>query len=259
VLLPIAIAFVVAGGLPFTIFIAVIAVFALLELYTMGREWIYRGNRVIGIVAALIIIVGFHSDEAALWQAALALGLLIALVWELARTPDAASQAVLRAATTLGAVVYIAIPAAFVILLRALPDGLTWLLTALVLTWVTDSFAYFGGRRFGQHKLAPRISPKKTVEGAVAGFIGGTIAGVVVLVAGGIFTVSALPLLILAPVVATIGDLFESAIKRYFAVKDSHLPSLDLMPGHGGVLDRVDSLLFVTAFVYLYIEVFNLM
>jgi len=117
-------------------------------------------------------------------------------------------------------------------------------LLALGLTWVADTAAYFGGRRFGRHKLAPAISPSKTWEGAVAGLIATLVYAIicasVVPVLGGISGDSWVPYLAAALLlcVASIGgDLFESAAKRQASVKDSGA----MLPGHGGLLDRIDS------------------
>lgn len=117
-----------------------------------------------------------------------------------------------------------------------------WLLAALALVWAADSGAYFAGRGFGRRKLAPSISPNKTVEGA----LGGLVAGVVVAVGFGLLagaTAGQLPALILVAAVAVvasiIGDLTESLLKRQAGVKDSG----HLIPGHGGVLDRIDGVI----------------
>lgn len=118
------------------------------------------------------------------------------------------------------------------------------LLLALGLTWIADTAAYFGGRRFGRHKLAPAISPSKTWEGAAAGLIGTLLyaiicAGVVPALGGisGGFWVPYLAAALLLGVASIGGDLFESAAKRQASVKDSG----DMLPGHGGLLDRIDS------------------
>jgi phosphatidate cytidylyltransferase len=133
---------------------------------------------------------------------------------------------------------------------RQLPDGRLWVLTALAATFANDSGAYFAGRALGRHKLYPAISPAKTVEGAIGGLI--ACVGALFLARATFFrdlTVAdcflvAIPASILGP----IGDLVESMLKRSAGVKDSGR----LIPGHGGVLDRVDALLFVGAWVYVY-------
>ena len=122
------------------------------------------------------------------------------------------------------------------------PNGHRWLLAALMTVWAADTGAYFVGRKFGKHKLAPRVSPNKTIEG----LIGGVAAGVVVGLAFAWFagaTPAQLPIVALVALVAVlfsvIGDLFESLLKRHADVKDSG----HLIPGHGGVLDRIDGVL----------------
>ncbi len=121
-------------------------------------------------------------------------------------------------------------------------DGAGWLLVALGIIWAADTGAYFAGRAFGKHKLSPRISPNKTVEGLV----GGAVAGVSIAVIGAALlgtTAAVLPLVALAAFVTVIfsvvGDLFESLLKRHVGAKDSGT----MIPGHGGLLDRLDSVL----------------
>ncbi|RXR08396.1 phosphatidate cytidylyltransferase [Pseudoxanthomonas composti] len=118
----------------------------------------------------------------------------------------------------------------------------TWLLTALAVVWAADSGAYFAGRAFGKHKLAPRVSPNKTIEGLVGGVIAGILAGIGFGLLAGVETAK-LPALIAVTVVTVLfsveGDLFESLLKRHVGAKDSG----NLIPGHGGVLDRIDGVL----------------
>ncbi|MGO8970362.1 MAG: phosphatidate cytidylyltransferase [Myxococcaceae bacterium] len=138
--------------------------------------------------------------------------------------------------------------------LRAGPNGLAWVIAALVITWANDTCAYFIGRAFGRHKLYLAVSPNKTWEGFGGGFLG-SIGGlfvarlffpvltpgdcVVLGVAGGLF--------------GPLGDLCESMLKRAYGAKDSGF----LIPGHGGILDRVDALLFNAPVVYVYVTVFR--
>jgi phosphatidate cytidylyltransferase len=121
----------------------------------------------------------------------------------------------------------------------------------MILVWVSDSFAFFGGKLFGRHKLAERISPKKTWEGSIIGFVVTIIAGVVLwnLVYPQISLIHFLAVTIIVGVFAQIGDLFESHLKRSVEVKDSS----NIIPGHGGVLDRFDSLLFSVPALYIYL------
>jgi phosphatidate cytidylyltransferase len=137
-----------------------------------------------------------------------------------------------------GGFAYAVLPALSLLWIRERgPDGLNLLVWAFIVTWSTDIGAYFAGRRFGKRKLAPSISPGKTVEGLYGGIIAAALLG------GGwaLATGLGLPLLALAPVLAVAaqgGDLFESSMKRRAGVKDSG----SWLPGHGGVLDRLDGL-----------------
>ena len=132
--------------------------------------------------------------------------------------------------------------------------GAAYLWLAFVGTWASDTFAYFIGTYFGRHKLCPMISPGKTVEGALGGVLGSIIA---IMVLGTIFNLSIAHSLIMGALVgitAPIGDLVESAIKRFAGVKDSGR----ILPGHGGILDRFDSILFTVPAIYYYMHVFVL-
>lgn len=125
----------------------------------------------------------------------------------------------------------------------AQPRGLTWMLLAVIVTWTADSLGFLVGRRFGSRPLAPRISPHKTLEGALGGAFGGAIAAVLVASVGGlgIGLAASLGIGVLLAVVGQVGDVSESLLKRQAGAKDSGV----LIPGHGGILDRVDALLVV--------------
>lgn len=138
----------------------------------------------------------------------------------------------------------------FMLLLRMLPQGAVYTYMLLIGVWLNDTFAYFVGIKWGRHKLAPRISPQKSVEGALAGISGTVLTA--------LLAVWFIPWLIPLPawkavllgfgtaVFAQLGDLMESALKRQFQVKDTG----QLIPGHGGVMDRFDSLMLAAPFVY---------
>lgn len=129
--------------------------------------------------------------------------------------------------------------------------GPQWLFLALALAFSSDTLAYFAGRGFGKHKLYEAVSPKKTIEGSVGGLFGGVIAMVGF---GHYWLAPELPIMhavvlgVIGSVLGQLGDLVESMIKRTFGIKDSG----NVLPGHGGMLDRVDGLLFVAPLVYYY-------
>lgn len=123
----------------------------------------------------------------------------------------------------------------------------------ILLIWTNDSFAYLVGKNFGKHKLFERISPKKTIEGFVGGFIFSVLASLIIARFSTNFTLlNWITISIIVSVFGTLGDLIESKFKRQANVKDSGT----IMPGHGGLLDRLDSLFFLAPFVYLYIHFF---
>lgn len=152
-------------------------------------------------------------------------------------------------------VLYVGFLLPHILWLRALPQGHTWVFFLLLIVMIGDSAAYGAGRMWGTHKLIPHISPGKTIEGSIGASIGH------ILVAIGSWqwllperTFVELFLLALAlGSVAQVGDLCESALKRACGAKDSG----HIFPGHGGVLDRVDSLLFPAAMLYYYITLWN--
>tara|TARA_Y100000739_G_scaffold200063_1_gene184018 strand:- start:670 stop:1326 length:657 start_codon:yes stop_codon:yes gene_type:complete len=127
------------------------------------------------------------------------------------------------------------------------------ILNIFVLTWVFDSFAYLIGIKFGKRKIMPKISPKKSWEGFIGGLIFTLIAGFVVLILRGVNWMESIIILILIPISATAGDFIESYYKRQAGVKDSS----NLIPGHGGMLDRMDSLLISFFILSILIIIFN--
>lgn len=136
-----------------------------------------------------------------------------------------------------------------------LPQGRAWVFFVLVVIMAGDICAYFVGRRFGTKKLAPEISPGKTVEGAIGYVLGSVSAGCLtgISLAVGLSWLELAMLSGLLSVLGQVGDLFESWIKRALAVKDSGR----LLPGHGGLLDRLDSLIFPAVFTTTYLKVFH--
>lgn len=175
--------------------------------------------------------------------------------------------AVDQACFSIAGIVYVGFCFAHLILLRFMaPDvvlatpvgdmtlGCAFLWVMFLGTWSSDTFAYFAGSFFGKHKMCPAVSPKKTVEGFLGGLVG-TTAVVAALGCALDFSVPLMALLgVLLAITATVGDLAESIIKRYTGVKDSGR----LIPRHGGVLDRFDSVMFTAPFVYYFIQVFGL-
>ena len=145
------------------------------------------------------------------------------------------------------AVLYSVVLLSHLYLLRQLPRGIEWTFLTILLVWATDIGAYLIGRQFGRHLLAPQVSPKKTVEGSLGGLLFSIAMALAFwYIVGGAIWITYISLAVIIGVSAQIGDLFESALKRSAGVKDSG----KLIPGHGGVLDRFDSLIFALPLVY---------
>jgi len=213
------------------------------------------GQQLCGIVLGSLVslmVVLTRAVERELWFA-----LLLALcfsVYVFVRG-GGAKDTIKRLAWTLLGCLYLGYFLPHWVLLFRLPHGRSWVLFVLLVVMAGDSVAYFVGNRFGTRKLAPRISPGKTVEGAWGYIAGSIIAGLI----GAQFIVhelhwlEAVGLALCLSILGQVGDLFESWLKRIFVVKDSG----SILPGHGGLLDRLDSLIFPAVFTTAYIRVFH--
>ena len=174
------------------------------------------------------------------------LGPLLTLVW----LGDMSTAAFRGFAMAMGPL-FVAVPLTLVAIVRRdVPDGPSYVVMMLMFAWFADTGGYFAGRFLGKRKLYEAVSPKKTVEGAVGGLAGSVLGG---LMAHFVYLPSiplahVIPLAIVASAFGQAGDLAESLVKRSTGVKDSG----QIVPGHGGILDRVDALLFVSVVVYLY-------
>lgn len=150
--------------------------------------------------------------------------------------------------TSSAALLLIALPFSYMVRLHGLDDGRIWLLFTLALVWLGDTLAYFIGRRVGRLPLAPQISPKKTWEGAAANVVGALLAAAMFSMWLDVGVMHLFTIAVVASAAGQLGDLLESAFKRGAGVKDSGA----LLPGHGGMLDRVDALIFAAPVVWVY-------
>lgn len=242
------------GGLPLGFACLVIAMLALWEFLTLtlGSKEVYAKS--FAFVVGFVVCVStlgwrFGFPLATLWP----VSMLVLMLSALAR-PEPIDGSIRRTALMFLGVAYCAGLVPYLSLLRNLPDGFALAFAALFCTWASDTGAYFAGRFLGRHKLYPKISPSKTVEG----LLGGLAAAIAVSFAvRSVFHVPLTPIDAvaigaIAAIFGTAGDLCESMLKRSVGAKDSGA----LIPGHGGVLDRFDAVMFVAPAVYLYVDLF---
>jgi len=246
--------FVYLGGLPFAAFIVAIAAMA---AYEFSRMLSLRGFSPF-TWAAVALTVAFVGDAALgydVWRWAIAGAALLPLFW-LVFGKREMPQSLLDWSVTYAGPLYVGVPLSHFVLLRGMnagqpwggvAPGLWWVALAILGTWASDTGAYLIGSAFGRRGFMTHISQRKTWEGA----IGGTALCIVVVASMGVFILGLAPVLavvlgVLLGIVAIIGDLAESVLKRGAGVKDSGA----LIPGHGGMLDRIDSLIFTGVLVY---------
>jgi phosphatidate cytidylyltransferase len=253
-LLPIGLAGILLGGWAYNLSIAAILALAGWEYVQLMQAGGFRPALwiVVGGTALLVVGRGWNGFTSA--PGLISLLVLVSMTYHLVAYERGRDQSGSDFAITLGGIIYLGWIGAYFISLRTLPDGKWWVLFVLPVIWVADTGAYFIGVRFGRHKLCPRLSPKKSWEGFLAGVATSTLAGALLAVllpalphAWGPPVSAAWPPLwkgalfgFILAALATLGDLGESMIKRQVGAKDSS----KLLPGHGGVFDRIDSWLW---------------
>lgn len=254
VLFPLAVWITILGGVPFALLAGAAAAVAAAELILMFST--LGAAEVLGVAVsgAIPLMAAFGRDGELLpgWSG-LALAASTVLLLAVAIFRRGPLEAVPRSVSAVAlAWLYCGVLLAAVVGLR-LRFGVGWVILAFVVTWANDTFAYFAGHSLGKHRMAERISPKKTWEGFAGGAVGS--------IAGALATRALLPglgadlpvgMAVLlgagGAVLGPLGDLAESALKRAAGVKDSG----KIIPGHGGLLDRIDALLFVSPWIYLF-------
>lgn len=254
VLIPIVAGLAYAGGWLLAVALFLVVVRAAFEAFVLLQGAGYRPSLpMAALIMALFFLAAFFP-AAHLTGLALAVSLIASLTWQLLRPPQ--GHPVQSWALTLGIALWLGWLASHFLLVRnfspafGLGLGTRWLAIVFLVTWINDSAAYFVGKAIGRHHCCPYLSPHKTWEGTIGGWIGGVLATVLL----GLWLVDlpwahGLALGALVATVAPFGDLAKSMIKRQMGVKDF----AGLIPGHGGMFDRIDSLLFVAPTVYYYV------
>jgi phosphatidate cytidylyltransferase len=239
------------GGLLFTLLIVLLAAIGMWELLKMKqiRPWSIRG--LMGLLFTLLLVIPedwlftefLQVERLELFLLLVVVMLSITVITKNNFTFDEAGFMVLAS-------VYVGYGFHFFIHARYLDTGMEMIYFLLLLVWATDSGAYFTGRSLGKHKLWPEISPKKTIEGALGGVVSAFVIGIIFTAFFPVFDswITVIFCILTVSIAGQLGDLVESAFKRHYAVKDSG----HVLPGHGGILDRFDSLIFVMPILYLF-------
>lgn len=253
-LLPIGLVVVWQDGGWYAALIMLILSLAAWEYASLFRLSGYQPARALIVASAALLSLGRYLNgfESGPWM--LSLLLLLSMVYHLMTYERGRDQAATDFSITVGGILYLGWIGAYFVSLRQLPNGKEWLLLVLSAVWAADTGAYLIGSRFGRRALSPRLSPKKTWEGYLAGIFTGVLGAALVghlwsqqMGAGSaISTQSGALMGLVMGVLPTLGDLGASMVKRQAGAKDSG----KLLPGHGGMFDRIDSWLWAAVIGY---------
>jgi phosphatidate cytidylyltransferase len=252
--LPVLIAIIWFGEPSFTILFAAMSALASWEFYRMAGGLKVQPITYFGIACVLLLIISPHCPYPQTLPFLITLVIVVSLIWLLFRHHR--DQAFTNWVWTMAGILYIGWMLSYWVRLRSLEGGGEFVFLAMFTTFASDTSAFFIGRTWGKHALAPAISSGKTWEGAIGGLSASIVASFIISI---IFTLPfsywqiALVGFIIS-VFAQLGDLVESLLKRNTGVKDAG----KLIPGHGGILDRLDSLIFTGVIVYYFIELAKL-
>ena len=254
--IPIVLGVVYLGGPWFAIFVLFVALLATYEYNKLVNRQILQGTTVLVYLGVTLLIAIIYCKQFVLLYHFIMLLFFVLGIYILFNAEKKSTQ---EAALSLWGIIYIGGLLGYMILLREMADGMLYMYLLLGGVWIHDTLAYFVGVRWGSHRIAPAISPKKSVEGSLAG-IGGAL---VIFFSVSIFAPDlikvnpggALILSLGISIFGQLGDLLESALKRQIGVKDSGA----LIPGHGGVLDRFDSMMLAAPFVYYFFVLVDLL
>ena len=241
VAIPIVVGIVWYGStLLFFVLVSLAVLIACQEYFRMLQNTGISGFPLCGTGLAFLLLLSFYFNGNYFLEWGVIASLALFLSWFLSGR-DVKSALSDISGTLLG-VMYVAGLSGYFLLIRELQMGHAWILFLFVIVWLGDTGAYYGGRSLGKTPLAPSVSPNKTVEGAVSGLLGSLVgAGLMqIWLLSEVSLVHCLIVALVCGIIGQFGDLAESLLKRNTGVKDSG----NLIPGHGGVLDRIDSLLF---------------
>lgn len=246
--------FIYANQLIINIFVSIVSIITLREYYEcFKRTGKAKPTQWVGYLNCILITILQFVDKEKLYATMLIVLAMSMLILFIEQIITGGKKTIVDIMVTIFGIAYVPFLLVFFTLLRdKQPMGLIYIAYIFTSAWGSDTFAYLIGKKFGKHKLTP-ISPKKTVEGAIGGVLGALLFSLLYTVVINNFmhlSINYLHITIITSVLAIIGeigDLAASGIKRYCGIKDFS----DLLPGHGGMLDRIDSLLLITPFAYI--------
>ncbi|TDT61577.1 phosphatidate cytidylyltransferase [Fonticella tunisiensis] len=249
--LPILLFFVLRGGIAFTIGVLAITAIALYEYICVYKNTNHK-------VIFFPILIGYFLNAYSVIisnKNVIIPAILLVVITSMATPIFAKKYNVVSSALTITGYIYIVVFFSMLIYIIQAPNGSTLIWLVFIIAFGTDTFAYYSGRFFGRTKLCPEVSPKKTVEGSIGGILGSILGVSLWGYINPHINFHWYQLIMMGTVgsiISQIGDLSASLIKRYAGVKDYG----NIMPGHGGILDRFDSILFTAPVVYYYIVLF---
>ncbi|HSV86028.1 MAG TPA: CDP-archaeol synthase [Levilinea sp.] len=249
--LPILIAVITTGGWLFTLVMTAVLGVAAWEFWRLFSHGGFAPSRPI-LVGGVILLAFTRGSIGFQYADLIATGLiLVGMAVQVFRFARHVKTAATDFCITMAGILYLGWLGAYFFSLRSLPEGQWWFLVALPAVWLADAGAFLFGRKFGRHRMAPLVSPNKTWEGYVGGIITATLltpllAALWQLAAPGIRIEIAAVLGFVIAIVSPLGDLGESMIKRQIGVKDSS----NILPGHGGMMDRLDTWIWAAAIGY---------
>lgn len=237
------------GGVPLLLLIGILIALGIKEMMQILAKLGLNPLLWLAVAGGLILLSGAYLYSDGYPGPTITIILFLHLIATVTFYPR---YSLLDGAGTLMATLYVGL-LTYLYLLRSLPDGWIWLIFMLACTWSCDTAAYFVGSAFGKRKIAPVLSPKKSLEGAVGGLVGSVLTSCLFAYIYPFLSVPKMLLLgLLVGLASEVGDLLESAFKRQAGIKDSSM----LIPGHGGILDRIDSSLFTAPLVYYFVLLF---
>ncbi|MBM4341149.1 MAG: hypothetical protein FJ110_16585 [Deltaproteobacteria bacterium] len=230
-----------------TLMVLLITLLGMREFYNLALPDSERIGHVVGIILGLVLSIIFSYGNPDILIPFIILILLVLCTFFMITSQDLLTT-ISKLSVTFFGIFYIGFLLSHVILIRNQADGRAWLLFLMITVWSGDIIALFSGTLFGKHKLYPKISPNKTYEGLFGAIIGSVVIGLLFafFFLPNFNTVACILVTIGMGILGQVGDFTESMLKRGAQVKDSG----SLFPGHGGVLDRIDSFLFSTPFLY---------